>query len=423
MKYLSFIRTPKVNIKNYAQFDARQYQKILNLAKKLTGAKILHINSSGSMGGGGVAELLKNQIPLEQSLNLDSRWLVIKAPVDFFQVTKKIHNLLQGKSGALSIKEKRLYLNQLNILSDEISKYLEKIKQRIIVVIHDPQPLPIIDYLPPNAVAVARLHIDLSQPNKLMLDFLRPYLEKAQRVILSNHRFRPSWLASKKTIISYPAINPLSLKNKTLSLNRARSILKKIGLDTTRPIITQVSRFDHWKDPQGVVEAYYLAKKHLPNLQLVLKGDIIAQDDPEAKIIFEQVKKECQGDPNILLQYSPQLPPRVNYYTLINALQQGSDIIIQKSLREGFDLTCAEAMWKGKAVIAGNVGGLKIQIQDGKNGFLVNSAQECAQRIVELIKNPKLAKKLGQRARQAVQKKFLIPRLILDHLKIYQKIY
>ncbi|MFH1866601.1 MAG: glycosyltransferase [Patescibacteria group bacterium] len=422
MKHFSFAKVAKQSIASYAQFSTSRYQQILKLGRQLAGTKIFHLNSVSATGGGGVAEIIKYQVPLERSLELDSRWLVISAPEQFFVVTKKIHNLLQGQSGTLSVKEKRLYLNHLHQISNELSKYLEKVKGRAIMVIHDPQPLPVIDYLPPSILAISRLHIDLSQPNRLMLDWLKPYLDKAQRVIISNSSFRPSWLPLKKTVISYPAINPFALKNRALKVGYARQLLKKIKVDIKRPILAQVSRFDPWKDPLGVVEAYYLAKKQIPGLQLILKGDIIAKDDPEAKIIFQRVKKECKGDPDIFVLADPNYPQNVTYGTFINAIQQGADVVVQKSIKEGFGLTCTEAMWKGQAVVAGNVGGLKIQITNGQNGFLVNSPTECAERITQLIKHPKLAKRLGKQAHKTVKDKYLIHALVEDHLKIYQTI-
>lgn len=419
MKYFSKNLLPRRRFSQFKTFNTRSFRACLHLAGKLSGLRVIHVNSARF---GGVAELLKNQMPLEQDLGLDSNWFVLRAPKQFFRVTKKIHNLLQGESGMLTVSEKRTYLNHLHLVGDELSRFLEKSKQPTILVLHDPQTLPVIDYLSSNVVPVCRLHVDLTAPNKLVLDFLKPYLKKARRVIISNSRFRPAWLARNKTVVSYPTIDPFADKNRELSSQKVKKILSKLKIKPDCPMVAQVSRFDPWKDPLGVIEAYYLAKKYVPNLQLVLEGVVAAQDDPQGAEVYQDLQKQCRSDNDIHLFAHAHAQNGNTYDVIVNAIQRAADVVVQKSIREGFGLTVAEAMWKGKAVIGGNVGGIRVQIQDGQNGFLVDSPEECAEKIVQLLNNRSLAQKMGRRAHQTVREKFLIPKMLEDFLQIYRKL-
>ncbi|PIR96322.1 MAG: glycosyl transferase family 1 [Candidatus Doudnabacteria bacterium CG10_big_fil_rev_8_21_14_0_10_42_18] len=400
----------------YRAIDSHSVGRIKKLAKKLKGRSIIHVNSA--FKGGGVAELLKSQIPLEKGLGLNSRWLVLRAPANFFEVTKKIHNLFQGQPGILTDKEKRTYLKFLTRAGSELSGIFKQSKNSAMFVIHDPQPLPLVEYLPDHAAVISRLHIDISGPNRLILDFLRPFINKANRIVVSNKAFRLKGVASGKTLVSYPAIDPFIQKNNLLSSRAAGYVLKKLGVDTSRPIIAQVSRFDRWKDPLGVLQAYYLAKKHFPNLQLILVGSLRVEDDPEAREIYLQIKRQIFADSDVFLITEKSLskadPDRV-----VNAVQSGVDIVIQKSLREGFGLTVTEAMWKGKPVIGGNALGIKAQIKNNKEGLVVKNPEDCARGIVKLLRHPVLAKQLGKNARQTAKKKFLMNRLLEDFLKLY----
>ena len=419
MKHFSIPNLPKQSFGQYLRFNAKLYRQSKITAKNLKGLPVIHINSTAT--GGGVAELLKTQVPLEKDLGLNSRWLVLREPKQFFFITKKMHNLLQGQKGFLSEPEKNYYIKRLKMPGQELKKLLEKISKPVVVVLHDPQVMPLIDYLPSWASSVIRLHIDLSDSSKTTIKFLRPFLEKADAVAVSHKDYRPSWLDKEKTIVSYPAINPFSRKNSKVNPEKIAKFFKLFGIDTQSPIIAQVSRFDFWKDPEGVIEAYYLAKKRIPKLQLVLEGAMEAKDDPEARGIFSKLKIEHQSDPDIFLHgLKTQAEPA--YETWINALQRRADVVIQKSLREGFGLTVTEALWKGKAVIGGNALGIKAQIQNGRSGFIVNSPAECAKRIIQLIQNPNLAKRLGSRGQKIVRQNFLFNRLIFDFLKIYEQI-
>lgn len=407
-----------VNIKSYKNLNFKIYQNILEIAKKIKNQKIIHINSTAY--GGGVAELLRSQVISEKKLGLKSHWLTIEAPKSFFVITKKIHNLLQGKNDLLTEKEKILYLT----INKKLGKLLRYFCQRFksgIIIIHDPQPLPLISFIPTKFFPILRLHIDLSSPNPTTMEFFRPYIMKYRFVVISNPEYRKSmyWLPKSKIKIIMPAIDPLSLKNKSMNLNTANRILEAHGINTTKPIITQISRFDPWKDPLGVIRAYYLAKNKIPNLQLVLAGFFFAKDDPEAKDIFEKVKKHAKNDPDIHLFSNPKQLKNTSNDIFINALYTASTLIIQKSIREGFGLTITEAMWKEKPVIAGITSGTSIQIKNRKNGILVESPEKAAKAIINLIKKEELRKKLGKAAKKSVQKRFLFPRYLLDNLKLY----
>lgn len=381
---------------------------------------VIHINATPN--GGGVSELLHAQVPLEQTLGLKSRWFTIHAPKKFFIVTKTIHNLLQGKQGKLTDKDFNLYLRINQKLSHDLQSILKKHSSGI-VVIHDPQPLPLVTVIPKPFRTILRIHIDLSSPEPITLERLRPFIVQADRVIVSHSQYRNTltWLPVRKVRIIAPAIDPFSEKNRPLSPETAAVILERFGINPTHPIVTQVSRFDPWKDPVGVIRAYYLAKNKIPDLQLVLAGFQSAQDDPEASSVFETVKKYAKGDPSIHLFSDPKILKDITEATFVNALYTGSTVMIQKSLREGFGLVVTEAMHKGKAIIAGMTTGTMLQIKNRKSGLLVASPEETAQAVVKLIKNKKLRDRLGGGAKQRVQR-FLMPHYIYENLKAYAQL-
>ena len=288
-------------------------------------------------------------------------------------------------------------------------------------VVHDPQPAGVIIFLPDFHPSICRLHIDLTAPNPEVWNFVAGFLVNYDKVILTSKEYAKTEI-KRKAIIFPPAIDPLSPKNQPLTLATSKQILKSFGIDPSKPLISQVSRFDPWKDPLGVIETYQLAKKKIPDLQLALVGFFLARDDPEAERIYKKAKKKTEKDPNIFLFANRELLGSLKVHVFVNAIQVASNVILQKSIREGFGMTVAEAMWKEKPVIGGKAGGIKLQIKDGKNGFLVSNPKKAAVRIIQLIKNPALSKKLGKEAKKTVQKNFLIPRLLRDHLDLYRKI-
>lgn len=418
MRHLIRVSTAAKKFSLYKQFGLKTYRQCVSIAGQMRGTKIIHINSTAD--GGGVAELLHTQIPLERNLGLDSKWLVIKQPKSFFVVTKKIHNLLQGEKGKLSQGEKKFYLRQSRDAGEELRKMLESAGKRVIVVLHDPQTLPLSSYVPEGVPVIVRLHIDLTSPDKTTLNFLMPYLKRANNLIVSHRDFLPYWISKNKIRVSCPAIDPFSAKNKNVKPADAARLFKKFKISINRPIAAQISRFDKWKDPEGVIKAYYLAKKHVPELQLVLEGAEGAADDPEAESVFKHLASKYKGDPDLFLLGKNVLNRR-SYGLWVNALQRRADVIIQKSLREGFGLTVTEALWKNRPVIGGSATGIKQQIQNGKNGFIVSSEEQCAGRIKQVLKNPRLAAALGRRGHEKVRQNYLFNRLLLDFLKIYRQ--
>lgn len=405
-------------ITSYQDIDPAAPQ-LPRLAEELPAKRIVHVNSVSE--GGGVAELLKSQVALERGLGLDSRWVVI-APADpqFFVVTKKIHNLLQGAEEALTAEEKDVYRNVSEQLDKELEKYLADYPADLLII-HDPQPALTATLLtsPPR---IWRLHIDLCEPNASIIDWVCEMSRHFAYGIVSRHDCYPLCLPPSRTAIIPPAIDPFTAKNNPLPLNEAEEILRQHGLDPGRPIISQVSRFDYWKDPLGVLEAFRLTQQAWPEAQLLLAGFIQAADDPEAIAYVQEVRQQANNDPSIHIFSNLRQLKDVSNDQFINAVQVASDIIVQKSVREGFGLTVTEAMWKGKAVIGGATGGILLQITDRENGLLVHTVEETAAAMIRLLQEPELAKRLGQEAKLAVARQYLMPRYLKDHLLAYRQV-
>ena len=417
---LNEVKTQHLKLEKYNSqsrenlISKKELEEIRRLAKPLKGLKVNMINSVSK--GGGVAEILKSLVPLMKDVGLKAKWYTIPPDEKFFKVTKQIHNALQGKNYNFPISHQKIYLNHLKKTSQ-----LMKGMKADIWVIHDPQPSGIIHLLPNFHPSICRVHIDLTSPNKKVWKFISNFLKDYDKVIVTSKEFiKPE--IKRKAVIIPPAINPLTIKNIPISIKKARSILEKYGISSKKPLISQISRFDPWKDPLGVIKAYRIAKKKIPELQLALIGFFMAKDDPEAIEVYNKVREETKNDPDIFLFSDLKCLGKLKVQTFVNAAQVASTLIIQKSIREGFALTVTEAMWKEKAVIGENAGGIKIQIENNKNGFLVSSPEETAKRIIEIIQNPKLAHKLGKNAKVSVRKNFLIPRLLKDYLKLFEEL-
>jgi len=408
MEILTEIHSTSAPLDGYERFSPGIGERLREYAAPVQRIKILHINSSSQ--GGGVAELLQSQVPLERALGLDSRWYVMSAQQDFFWVTKKMHNLLQGApSASLSDEEKRLYEDT----GRAVGKGLEELFRTFpadIVFIHDYQPLFAIDSIRSRSVPLLRIHGDLSRPHSETLDFLRDKIMSYRGVVFSHAAFVPSWLEGRNGVrIILPAIDPFTEKNRPIE--NAEELARSIGIDLKKPCITQISRFDPWKDPIGVIEAYFLARKIIPDLQLVLAGSH-ASDDPEGETMYREARRFAGADPGIIF-YAEQND------VMVNAIRTVSAVIIQKSIREGFGLTVTEAMWKEKAVVGGNAAGIRAQITDGKNGFLVSSPADAARVVVTLMGDPALRATIGKNARRTVIERFLMTRYIEEHLAFY----
>ena len=375
----------------------------------------MHLNSTAT--GGGVAEILQSMVPLGNSLGIETERIVINPDsAEFFQVTKKIHNMLQGSQGTLSPNELDIYFNCIQRVADDMRTTGLAAD---VWFVHDPQLLPLAKLLPKkeSETWIWICHIDLTTPNKSVLDDLMPLTQYYDQLMFSQTAYVPEGLGDKvPVIIAPPAIDPLTAKNTQMDLLQAQKVVRAMGIDTERPLIAQVSRFDLWKDPWGVIDAYRIAKESVPGLQLALLGLSQATDDPEALQVLKTVADHAGGDPNIHMYFDPSEMP-VSVDEVVNAVQVASEVLIQKSTREGFGLTVTEAMWKGKPVIGGDAGGIRVQINDGVSGFLVSSAEECAQRLVELLQDPSLRVRIGEAAKESVRQRFLLPRLALDYLR------
>jgi trehalose synthase len=377
------------------------------LSEKLKGRVIQNINSTAV--GGGVAEILNRMMPLMRDLGVDFRWDLIKGDEKFFVITKKFHNALHGVD--------------VKILDEEISYFLEvnqKNAQEIffsgdIVYIHDPQPLALIEKK--NELGnkwVWRCHIDFSKPIPSLWNFLRPFIERYDAAVFSAPAFARE-LLTKQVLVS-PSIDPLSDKNRDLPEEFIDKMFERFGVDRSRPVIAQISRFDYLKDPLGVIKAFRMAKKY-GDCQLILAGGG-ATDDPEGMSILEMVRNEAENDKDISVLF---LPPGSDLE--INALQRGSSIILQKSLREGFGLTVAEALWKAKPVIASAVGGIPLQITHKFSGILTHSIEGTAYWIKQLIHEPEYARKLGVNGKEHIKDNFLITRHIQDYLLLFLSLF
>ena len=371
------------------------------LGAKLHNKSFLHINSTRA--GGGVVEILQRMIPIIKELGIDARWEVIEGDSRFFDITKKIHNALQGNPEKITEKMWQYHYEVNRNNAENLNLEADA------VLIHDPQPVPLIGFRK-NSRWIWRCHIDLSNPQKEVWDYLSRYCEKYDSAVFSVAKFARS-MPIDEFIVS-PAIDPVSEKNRELTHDEIKVTLNKFKIPSDRPILLQVSRFDRFKDPIGVIMAYRIVKKYNDCI-LILAGSP-ATDDPEGDIVLNEVKEYASGDPDI---YILLLPPSSDKD--INSLQRTATIILQKSLREGFGLTVSESMWKGKPVIGGAVGGIPLQIIHGVTGLLVHSAEGAAFRIRQFLNNPEMAKRIGENAREYVRKNFLITKQIRDYLSIW----
>ena len=377
------------------------YQK----AKRLYGKRILHINST--FIGGGVAEILNSLAPLMNNAGLNADWRILHGNTDLFGITKKFHNALQGDKINLTAIKKELYIKA----SETFAAYAHI--DHDAVIIHDPQPLPLIDFYRKNQPWIWRCHINLSNPNKKLWDFLKGFILRYDLAVVSHESYMKKDLPVRQRII-HPVIDPLTTKNIDLSGDKIFDNLRKFQIPTDKPILTQISRFDKWKDPLGVIEVFGKVKKKI-DCRLILCGSM-AMDDPEGVEIFDEVRKHCKS----LIEKGDLLLITYENNLLVNLLQRVSTVIIQKSLREGFGLTVTEALWKKTPVVASNVGGIPLQITDGENGFLLepHDINGFAERIIELMKDKELCEKMGTTARESVRHKFLITRALLDYLDL-----
>ena len=376
--------------------------EIVRAARPLLGLRVLHISST--FHGGGVAGMLRTLIPLMCDVGLDADWSLLYGTPDLFGITKSLHNALQGEGIQLSEEDFELYLNVNAFFARHTPLFHD------VVVVHDPQPLPVIRYVKKGKPWVWRCHIDLSGPDEGVWERLKPFALRYDAGVISSEAFRKPDLPLPTYVIP-PAIDPFSDLNRELSQEAIDRKLAEYGLSSDKPLILQVSRFDKWKDPLGVLEVFRRVRKEV-DAQLVLLGNMAA-DDPEGPQIFKEVSARAEGFPDVhLITATDEL--------LVNALQRAASVVVQLSLREGFGLTVSEALWKGTPVVATNVGGIPLQILDGKTGFLVSPRDydKAAERVVQILRDPDLGKELGEAGRNHVRENFLITRLLRDWLNL-----
>lgn len=379
---------------------------IREAAPTLRGARVLEVSSTAT--GGGVAEMLASLVPLERDVGLDAHWQVIPGDAEFFEFTKSLHNGLQGMPIEITPENREEYLRHN-------AAYVESLADRWdLVVVHDPQPAAMRSLFTREESTrwVWRCHIDSSTPDPAAWEFLRPFVEEYDRAVFTLPEFVPRDLSVPVTLIE-PAIDPLSSKNRELPAYLARETVAELGIDIARPLMIQVSRFDPWKDPLGVVEVWKEARTTFGELQLALVG-AMADDDPEAWRIYQQLEAEVSGERDCLL-LTNQMGVTAHE---VNALQRVADVAVQKSIREGFGLVVSETLWKGTAMIAGRAGGIPAQLEDGVSGRLATDVSGFAAAVTDLLEHPATAHALGAAGRRRVHEQFLITRLLRDHLTL-----
>jgi trehalose synthase len=384
-------------------------EEIRALAEPLRGLRVVHVSATAF--GGGVSEILYTLVPLMRDVGIDCEWQVIYGREEFFNVTKLLHNALQGAPSDLTEEQWEVWWRYNEMNARELPDGWD------VCVVHDHQPAALYQLAPEKAGAwVWRCHIDLSTPNEQTLEQFLPQVQDYPQTLFHVAEFVPAGMRGKVNIVP-PAIDPLAPKNMALSREEASYVCEQLGVDTERPLVCQVSRFDPWKDPLGVIDAYRMVKDALPRVQLALVGSM-ASDDPEGWEFFNATLAHADGDRDIHILNNFNNVGAVE----VNAFQTRSDVTIQKSTREGFGLTVTEAMWKARPVVAGRVGGIPLQIDQGVSGFLVSSVQECAERTAEILSDGELGGELGRNAKERVRSNFLMPRYLRDYLRIFREL-
>jgi trehalose synthase len=385
-------------------------ERMRALAEPLRGLHLLHLNATPY--GGGVSELLRSEVPLLRGLGITVDWGVIAADAPFFRITKGFHNALQGAEIPFTAETRETYLayNERNAALLDPSYD--------VVLVHDPQPAAVRHFAPAKAAHwIWRCHIDTSEPNPAVWSFLRPYVAGYDAAVFTMDAFVPPDLDPARVAVMAPAIDPLSPKNLPLPQALARRIMTWIGVRLDQPLMTQVSRFDPWKDPMGVIEVFRRIRTEIPDLQLALLGSM-ALDDPEGWEMYRSILDATRGDHSIHVFTNLTGVSNVE----VNAFQSLSDIVIQKSIREGFGLVVSETLWKGTPIVAGRAGGIPLQIPPESGRLLVDTTEECAARALELLHNPQEARRHGALGREWVRDRFLLPRLVADELSLIRRL-
>ncbi len=401
------------DIDKYRLIQSRELiDEVISLGEELKGLRLCYINSTPF--GGGVAELLVSYIPLLRSLGIKADWQVIRGDRRFFTITKGLHNALQGAPFKEIRKESLRRVYQANNLAN--SKELDP--NYDVFIVNDPQPAALRHYLPGSKASwIWRCHVDSSQPDETAWNFLRPYVEEHDAVVFTSKQFVPAKLHVSEVAVMAPAISPFSSKNMFIKRYVCRELVRDLGFDTNRLLIAQVSRFDRWKDPFGTIDAYHMAKRRIPGLQLAMIGSF-APDDPEAWDMHAAISNEAVKDDDMFIFSNLTGVGNME----VNAFQRAADLVVQKSIREGFGLVVAEALWKETPVVAGNAGGIPLQMTGELSNYLVDSVEECAEKITYLLENPTVSQSLGREGKKVVTEKFLLPRLARDELRLIKSL-
>jgi trehalose synthase len=409
---LQLVNVGHKSLADYATIATRGLMdEIRALAEPLAGARVLELSATAF--GGGVAEIQYTLVPLMQDAGLEVEWRIIRGADEFFAATKTIHNALQGNPQGLTDEQRACFtrFQELNAREIEVEEY-------DFVFVHDPQPVGVIDYLGGGRAKWAwRGHIDFSTPNLDVLDFLLPSIRRYDAAVFHLAEYVPKREGLPPCVIWPPAIDPLAPKNMALSAEDAAYVVDQFGIDIGRPLLTQVSRFDPWKDPLGVIDAYRLVKEEVAGVQLALVGSM-AHDDPEGMEFWNQTVAYADGDPDIFILSNLNNVGAIE----VNAFQVHSAAVIQKSIKEGFGLTVSEGLWKSRPMVAGNVGGIRTQIENGRSGWLVDSSQECAVACLEVLADPGAARERALLGKEHVRKRFLTPRLLRDRLALFNRL-
>ena len=394
--------------------DEEILEKVRGLGRELKGARILNLSSTAF--GGGVAELLYTLIPLMKDVGLDADWQVIPGSEDFFTVTKLFHNALQGMELIATPEMIDTYLKQ-NLNNAELFG-----GEYDVIMVHDPQPAAMLSYIEKQGKKTGkwiwRCHIDLTTAQQSVWGFLEPYIEQYDAAVFTMAQYVKDGFKMDKLAFVPPTIDPLSSKNMEISEETIESILHRYHIDPNRPIATQVSRFDPWKDPLGVIDAYRIAKKEFPGLQLLMIASM-ASDDPEGFHYYEKTSRHAADDPDIFLLSNLEGVGNLE----VNAFQRASQVIIQKSTREGFGLVVSEGLWKERPVIGGDVGGIPLQIINDENGYLVSDTQDCGDKLAQLLRNPERSAEMGKFGKEHVRKNFLSPRQLADYMELFKYLH
>jgi trehalose synthase len=385
-------------------------EEVNELAEDLKGLRVLHLSATAF--GGGVSEILYTLVPLMRDVGIDTEWHVLIGREEFFNATKLMHNALQGNPLDLSPTEWKVYEEYNEINAQSLTDGWD------VIIVHDPQPLMVRQHVPEKSKHwIWRCHIDLSAPHPPTIERLVPFIRDYDGSVFHLEQYVPAGMDGAKgpVHICPPAIDPLSPKNMALSPEDAAFVCDQFGIDVDRPLICQVSRFDPWKDPLGVIDAYRIVTKEMPEVQLALVGSM-ATDDPEGWEFFNSTLEYAAGDEDIKILNNLNNVGAIE----VNAFQSQADVLIQKSTREGFGLTVSEALWKARPFIGGDVGGIPLQVHDGETGYLVSNAEDCADRTLRILREPELGKKLGRAGKEHVRTHFLTPRLLRDWLRIFK---